>query len=368
MDTSFFGNITFKELVKYIEGESDKHNKQRIEEWISSDPRRKDAFLKIREAWLAPGDIKGLRQDQMEKDWNNIITRIRNTGDKEQEQKSYPVKLHPRRTWLRAAAAVIFILSLAGAYFAGKGRNSYIKTSGLAYYEIFVPKGQRSQITLSDGSRIWINAESKLRFPNSFGGSTREVWIDGEAFFDVETDSTKPFMVHTSDLTLKVHGTKFNVKAYGDEELIETTLVEGSVSFLTNESGDNREIFLEPNHKAIFVKSEAEFISESIADELDEPIEPNKILISNPIDVEPVISWTEGRLVFDNESFGSIASKLERKYDIRISITDEEIQNIKYTGVLKNISLEQALKAIQLAMPIEYTVTEDQVTISRKLN
>jgi len=366
MEQGFFGNISFKELVQYIEGSVDEFRKHEIGQWINSDPRRKDFYIKLSEAWLNPGEIKDLRKEQLENDWNIITSRISNTSEIKPDKNTGIAKSHPGRDWLRVAAAVLFILSVAGAYFAGKGRKRAAEGIGLSYYEVFVPKGQRSQITLSDGSTVWINAESKLRFPNSFGGDTREVWIDGEAFFDIEKDSLRPFYVHTSDLTLKVYGTKFNVKAYGDEDLIETTLVEGSVSFRTNERGDDREVFLEPNHKAIYLKSASEFVSEEITGVSDMPIEPNKLVISNPIEVEPVISWTEGRLVFDNESFGSIAAKLERKYDIQIAITDNNIQNIKYTGVLKNISLEQALKAIQLSMPIEYTIKEKEVTISRK--
>jgi hypothetical protein len=146
MEQGFFGNISFKELVQYIEGSVDEFRKHEIGQWINSDPRRKDFYIKLSEAWLNPGEIKDLRKEQLENDWNIITSRISNTSEIKPDKNTGIAKSHPGRDWLRVAAAVLFILSVAGAYFAGKGRKSAAEGTGLSYYEIFVPKGQRSQL------------------------------------------------------------------------------------------------------------------------------------------------------------------------------------------------------------------------------
>jgi ferric-dicitrate binding protein FerR (iron transport regulator) len=237
------------------------------------------------------------------------------------------------------------------------------------YNEVVVPKGEKSELLLSDGTKIWINACSNVRFPNQFDIESRDIWLDGEAYFEVASDKNRPFLVHTSELDVKVYGTKFNLKAYSDEDIIETTLVEGVISIETHGTliTKKEEVFLEPNHKAIYLKKKGKVIDkEQLAREIAEPLRPKKITLTKTVKVEPVISWHEGKLIFLDESFESIALKLERRYDVKISIDNEQIKKVRYTGVLKNISIEQALKALQLTTSFNYSIKDNSIIIKVK--
>ncbi len=364
MSKKLFDEFTFESLIRFIEGDADVHSVKVINEWVSASPDNKKIYAQIREVWLNRSELKELMGGTVEKDFENVVRQIQLHQQEEQARKLTRFPL--RSMFSRVAAAGLVIIALGAAYLAGRTASLPPKVADSGYNELIVPKGQRSKVVLSDGTSIWLNAGSKLRFPSSFQGDTRDVWLDGEGLFTVSKDTTKLFYVHTAELDVKVHGTIFNLKAYSAEDIIETTVVEGLVSFESRDSKSlmKKDIFLEPNYKAVFVKSENARVTEEVKRELNKPIEPQKIIISEQIKVEPVISWAEGRLIFTDETLGNIAEKLERKYDVQIQIDNEGIKNLKYTGILKSVSIEQALKALQLTTGIQYTINENYIRIS----
>jgi transmembrane sensor len=368
MQGSLFENITLESIIQFIEGNIAHTERQLVESWINADPKNRRLFNRIKEVWITPEVINSLRKEHIEKDWNIILLRINESEINDSVALQTTLKRNSKRNLIRIAASVLIVASISGAYWAGRLRQSQNKTTRITYNEIVVPKGQRSQIILSDSSQVWINAGSKLRFADQFYGDKREVWLDGEAFFNVTKDDEKPFYVHTSDLNVKVHGTSFNIAAYTNEDIIETSLLDGSVSIQTNSTqGDQSdEVLLKPSHKAIFLKREDVKISEETRREFSQPLVANKIIISKPVDVKAAVSWTEGKLIFTDETFDHIVIELERKYDVRIFVEDENINKTKYTGVLKNISIEQALRAIQLSMPINYTIHDNIIRITAR--
>jgi transmembrane sensor len=366
MQGSLFKNTTLESIIQFIEGNIANTERPLVESWINANPQNREFFDKLKEVWMAPDEIGALRKEYIEKDWNNIFLRIQKSEDDSSEELQTLIKRNSLKNFIRIAASVLIIASILGAYLVGRYRQSQNKEPQLTYNEIIVPKGQRSQIILSDSSQVWINAGSKLRFANQFNGDKREVWLDGEAFFTITKDDEKPFYVHTGDLNVKVLGTSFNIAAYSNEDIVETSLLEGSVSIQTNgnQGVQSEEVLLKPSHKAIFLKREDVKISEETRREFSQPLVANKIIISKPVDIKTAVSWTEGKLVFSDETFDHIVIELERKYDVRIFVDDENINKTKYTGVLKNISIEQALRAIQLSMPINYTIHDNIVRIT----
>ncbi|MCU0379138.1 MAG: FecR family protein [Bacteroidales bacterium] len=368
MKHDFFKTITLESLIDYIENPEKDHSSRIVENWLNADPENLNFFLKIKEAWLNRADLNDLRRENIDKDFDNVLRQIQalqtaKSGKTSASAKSFSMRL------LRWAASVIIIMASAGiAYFIGRAQGSAPVKADVVYNEMIVPIGQRSQIVLSDGTTVWVNAGSKFRFPSQFSDRKREVWLDGEGLFNVAKDTSKTFYVHTSDLDVKVHGTVFNLKAYSSEDIIETTVVEGIVSFEMTESKaeKSKDIFLEPNHKAIYLKKESAIITEELKREVKEPLKPLKIIISEPVKVEPVISWTEGKLIFTDESLGNILQKLERKYDVQIIVNNGAINHLKYTGVLKHVSIEQALRALQMTTGIQYTIKDNIITISEK--
>jgi ferric-dicitrate binding protein FerR (iron transport regulator) len=350
-------------LVSYLEGFATDHEKETVDKWIHENPDNEKNFRIFKEAWSNPHELASLSSEAINSDWDKIriqAGKFRNIHSRAKTKMLFA-------PWLkRIAGILVFLAAIWTAYFLGN-RNTHSVLSGHSgYNKIVVPKGEKSQLILSDGTKIFVNAGSTLRFPDHFSAETRDVWLDGEAFFEVTKDKARPFLVHTSELDVKVHGTKFNLKAYDEENIIETTLVEGIVSLETRNLFNQtvESVFLEPNHKAIYLKKSTKIVNNEIKREVEQPLEPKKIIISKPVEVEPAISWREGKLIFIDETFDNIAVKLERRYGVNIEITNDEIKHVRYTGILKNVSIEQALKAIQLTTNIAYSIHENSIVIS----
>lgn len=240
----------------------------------------------------------------------------------------------------------------------------------VAFCEIKAPFGTTTEITLPDGSHVWLNAGSKLRYNPGFGYQNRNLSLDGEAFFKVAKNKALPFIVKTSDISIKAVGTEFNVKAYQNEGTIEALLVEGKISITRNglKKESFGEITLVPNQKATFVKEKTSFdIADikSFKEELPSKIkvETGKVYILPKIDPSPAIAWKENRMIIRGEAMESLIIKLERKYDVKIKIESEYLQNFRFSGTLENETLQQVLDVIKLSAPIDYEIEGKVVTI-----
>jgi transmembrane sensor len=360
----FKGRITIEILYNYLNGTLHGDDVAEIENWINASRENRLFFNRLKEICQHQEELTALSAENRKRDWENVVRSCKN----EHLEISGRFKNSFTKRWIQrtAAAVVLFIFSALG-YFAGyKQMNIPFIADELHFHEIMVPSGEKSKLILSDGTVMWINAGSKVKFPNTFNTSTRDIWLDGEAYFEVTKDEHRPFLVHTSEVDVKVYGTKFNLKAYNEEDLFEATLIEGLVSLQTQNIINNakEEIFLEPNHKAIYLKKKSRHISNEITQVISEPLKPRKIIISNPVQVESSISWREGKLEFNEETFENMIPKLERRYGVIIQMEDKELPDVRYSGVLKNISIEQALKAIQMTTDFTYEIHENKVNIN----
>ncbi len=182
--------------------------------------------------------------------------------------------------------------------------------------QLVIPFGSRSKISLSDGTVVWLNAGSRLVYPETFTSKNREVTLYGEAFFDVTHNETKPFIVKTTDLDIRVLGTRFNVAAYPDDHSIQTTLQEGSVAIKKRGAGlFDRDLILKPNQQNVFNRA----------------AEESK---TYQVDAQNYSVWTQGLLRFNDEQLSRIVRKLERYYNVLISIDNPRVGQIKITGKL----------------------------------
>ncbi|MDP4208682.1 MAG: DUF4974 domain-containing protein [Bacteroidota bacterium] len=361
-----FEHITLEDILQFIEGDADPEISVRVQSWLDADNANQAYLRKIKEAWGSISNLKDFDQSTVDADWANVLAKIN-------EKKAQTIKgkkvnlLHGYNVWLRVAVVFILAVFLSGILYI-LNRHFSIGSGEIAYNEIVVPKGQRSQLVLSDGTKIWINAGSKLKFPLRFNGKIREVWLQGEAYFEVAKNPSKPFFVRTHDLNIKVWGTEFNVKSYEDEGITETTLVKGLVSIQKKDAKGvaAKEVFLKPNHKAIYVNDESVLHpseKKKLRQQLSEPIYSQEIQLSEPIKTDPDVSWIDGKLVFENETFENIMQKIERKYDVRIVLLNEQLKNARFTGVLKNIPVEQTLRALQLTTPFSYSIKDNEIII-----
>ena len=182
-----------------------------------------------------------------------------------------------------------------------------------AYHMLAVPLGGEYQLVLADRTKVWVNADSKLKYPVSFQGTLREVFLEGEAYFEVAKDSRHPFIVHTSRGTVKVLGTGFNVRHYREEARVVTTLVEGEVAYRQTER--RQEVILLPGYQ--------------VEDHGQEEIEPREV------DVEMYVGWKDGKYIFDDATLEEIMQVLAKWYDVAVFYRKEEMKLLHFTGDLE---------------------------------
>jgi len=206
--------------------------------------------------------------------------------------------------------------------------------------EVKSPLGSKTYLELPDGSKVWLNYGSRLKFPQKFTGQTRTVELQGECYFEVAHNEQKPFIVETGGLQALVKGTEFNLMAYPEDAVIETTLKSGKVILQRKISDGNvQQIFeMEPNNHAIYYKEEKELTYS----------------IENP---DKYISWKDGILIFRNDPINDILKKLSRWYNVDIQLKDEELSKYTYTATFVDETLPQILDLLKIATPIKYTIS-----------
>lgn len=238
---------------------------------------------------------------------------------------------------------------------------------------ISVQNGSRSRSMLPDGTTVWLNAGSKLFYGGDFKGATREVKLEGEAFFDVVKDAEHPFIVHTSGIDIRVLGTAFNVKAYPEDKSVETTLYRGLVKVFRHSDPSHTVVELKPNEKLLLLKEEAANTETKMPVKGRIPVSPT---ISTSFKVSFIDStkkeserfetaWLYNRLEFNGDKFDELALKLERWYNINIVFEDEAVKALSFHGSFEKETPEQAFAALQRAVPsFKYKINENDIYIS----
>jgi ferric-dicitrate binding protein FerR (iron transport regulator) len=274
------------------------------------------------------------------------------------EERSVSSGKFVRRT---AIAAFILLLACAGWFFM-KARQSHTAVV-YAMNEIVAPKGSKTQITLADGTSIWLNAGSRLLYPKSFSLENRQVFLTGEAYFKVVHNERYAFVVHTAEADIVDLGTTFNVKAYAGNPTTETTLIEGAVEVILKKDR-GKKILMQPKEKLIVHHLSKK--AKHGRDEQNEQIfEVSKIVPFAKTNDIVETAWVENKLIFRNQKFEELAKDMERRYNVRIVVTDERVNNYYLTGIFKNENIVEALKLLQVIAPFKFEINNEQIIISR---
>ena len=274
-----------------------------------------------------------------------------------------------RRRQLFIAATIVLVL-IAGGWFIKLGGSSSAPVQNERQEALVAKKGSRSRSLLPDGTTVWLNAGSKLSYENDFTGSTREVRLEGEAFFDVTKQINRPFIVHTSGIEIKVLGTAFNVKSYPEDKTVETTLYRGSVKVFRQEESEKNAIDLRPNQKLILSKQAA-----IDSEKLSEEVKPTNKELPTLFTIAPIDStkkeserfetaWLYSRLEFRGDSFEELARKLERWYNVEIAFSDEKVKQLNFNGSFEKETVEQAFVALHAALPLfTYNISNHEISV-----
>ncbi|MEN8230483.1 MAG: FecR domain-containing protein [Bacteroidota bacterium] len=222
-----------------------------------------------------------------------------------------------------------------------KSSDKEVSAHELKYNTLKIPRGGEYQLTLSDGTDIWLNSESEVKYPVSFSGGERVVYLTGEAFFEVAKDRDAPFIVNTSGISVNVLGTSFNVRAYGNENQVMTTLVTGEVMIRMPET--QKEFHLLPNEQAITTSQET---------------------VVRNVDVNQYVAWKEGRILFEENTVEEIFNDLSRWYDIEVVYANPALRDLRYSIDIKRYeNLSEVLEILKLTEKIRFELEENQLLI-----
>ena len=265
-------------------------------------------------------------------------------------------------TTLKYAAVCVVALGIEWFVF-GHGNPFAARSETIVqadyYHEITVPKGSKSYVVLADSTKVWLNAGARLRYPAGFQDDRREVFLEGEAFFDVAKNENMPFFVNMDGMNIKVLGTRFNVEAYADERNISATLVEGVIEVvgLRSDKLSKNNLQLKPGQKLVLVK-------ENPGQE-NAPAKIKSAELINLNDTKTETAWIEDKMIFNKERFDNVKTKMERWYGVTIDIQNPDILDYRFSGTFDEETFEQALLALRKAARFDYSIQKKHVTITR---
>ena len=358
-------------LALHLSGEASPEDKEELHQLLKQHPEAHYFCETLTEYWTLPPQ-SGSDNIQEDIHFQQILA-IAEERDNKEASPEPVIKARPAvfslKFFLIAASFLAAVVSAAFIYYR-PFRNQPVASN---VSEVLVKAGARSYMLLPDGTKVWLNSESKLTYQGSFNGSIREVTLEGEAFFDVVKDKTRPFIVHTSDLDIKVLGTAFNVKSYPQEELIEATLIHGMIEVTNKNQPASPKVILKPHEKLVFNRSSA-IGPQPVPANGERRIHNFKAPVISVTALPKTIadsavtetSWKYNRLVFDNESFREIARRMERWYNVKINFRNEKAANSLIHVTFINETIEEALQALQLATPFTYSIKGSEIEILKK--
>src|SRR5690625_1996681 len=331
-------DIPWDKLGKYISGEAFREERKAVEMWVESDPEHAKLFEELQDIW----ETSQKEEWDVDSAWENISgqlmdnrqTPLRLVGSvgKRAKNTDYSSSVSQQRLWkFGIAASLILLVSvlLTLVLFLEQPTSE----DSPAMQELVVDKGQRSQFKLSDGTRVWLNSDSRLEVPAQFSGDLREVYLEGEAFFDVVPNPDNPFLIHAGESVTKVLGTEFNLQAYPDEK-VQIVVKEGRIAF--------------GNRQAV------EKSRELVKNQMGELSVNNQPVIHDVADLERYIGWIQGKLIFQDASLQEVVKKLERRYDIECVIEEPALQDRTVTATFKEETITEVLKIIALSVGMNY--------------
>lgn len=326
-------------IARYLSGNLSPDDKETLTEWINKNPKQnQDILRQYSVLWQVSSTLGNKGITDIGKAKKNIFRLI-----KAKERQGRILHSGYFNRYLKAAALLVFVFSTTIFIY-------YMATGGLIKEEqriitLSAPVGTQSDVILDDGTRVWLNSGSSLRYDSEFGKKNRNIELEGEAYFEVEKSCKYPFKVMAGEITVEVLGTRFLVCCYSDDETISTYLLKGCIELEIKET--NQKFELEPGLEAVFDKNSKETNIESNND-------PN------------ILSWMSGGISFHNESFYQIIKKLQRRFDIKIVTDHNSIPNMRLTADFDQEDIEIIFKYLQEISNIKVTRKDNVYHISAR--
>lgn len=320
------GEINETILLRYLEGQLDRCQEEEVRMWIAFSEENRKTFEKIYMIWFATGSLKIMKSVNAYQALRKVNKRMKSDG------QSWIV-------YLQRVAAILFLpLLLCTVYLLFPEKESETE-----YVEIKTNPGMLATFRLPDGSEVWLNGDSYLKYPAQFQGKQRRVDLDGEAYFKVKHNEKQHFIVSAGKrMEIEVLGTEFNLEAYSADNFISTTLLKGSVQLNYKIAEVQQCHKIIPSEKAIFSLK-------------DEKLQVGKV------NVETEVAWKDGKIIFRNTSMQEALRMLSRRYNVCFRVKKSWVYENNFTGTFEHQRLEQILEHFRIASGIHYRFVEPNI-------
>lgn len=342
-------------IARHLDNSSTEEDESVIEAWLEAGAENQRTFEAVKKIWSSAALNKRERMKEFlpGEDWKIVskeIRKIEETKKKERIRRFGTLRKRQRyfSTFLKVAALFIVAFTsvfLTLQYAPGVDETNY----ELVLNEISTGAGEKANIQLGDGTEVALSAETELSFPESFRHNKREVTLKGQAFFDVNSDESRPFIIHTQNGVISVLGTSFDVRSYKEDSQVDVMVTEGVVEISHSEIPQNT-LTINAGYKG----------SISLSD--------NSLSVEWVENHEKYTGWIDGRLIFKEQPLDQVFRQIERWYDVNITVAGEnsDILEKQFSANLKTRSVDEVMRVIGVSMDISYIINEDQITVTSK--
>lgn len=341
-------------LINYLLGLCTPEEVEEVEYWLNKEPGNISLLQEVSKEIGHRGSLSFSEKDELK---NQLFEKIKKSErvDSSHKKSNPKVKTHPQPShfagglWLKVAAMVLVIVTAGGLGLYYDSFTSSQTDSEVNLEQRTLSDGQTATLRLGDGSVIKLNAGSTLRYPEKFGPDKREVYLEGEGFFSVNSDESRPFIVHAGRTTTRVLGTSFNIRAYDEENALQVAVTEGKVAVSRggdteeSESSDTETIYITKNQWITYRPS-------------------GQLIEKGEGDIRELIAWKDKKLVFTDKPLDHIADRLERWYNIDISLADSSFESRRMSASFEDESLTEVLTVISLSLDLNYQKEDRKIT------
>lgn len=338
-------------LARYFAKESTAREASEVKQWVDAAPEHRQMFENIKQIWNHSSGRSDFEEKvfNTDRDWQQLKKKIDRLKTDEKASSSskkpfdYSVSHHGFWPAFARVAAVLLLVGVIGIFAYQNWTPPQEGSTEPTLREISTAMGQRVNLTLSDGTSVLLNAGSTLRLPETFEDDKREVFLEGQAYFNVETNPARPFIIHSGTAQTEVLGTSFSVRAYPREQTITVAVEEGRVSFKVFNTTGELPVRLSRHELGRFNIPAGQVETQ--------PIE----------DLALYLGWVDGYLKFKEAPLGDVAIELERRYGVEVTFQNEELKARSLTALLKSRSIQNVLDVISTSLNIDYQLHENEV-------
>lgn len=345
-------SIDWTLIGKVLADEATDAERREFDDWLLAHPEQQPVVDKLRRFWLASDANRADEQLDLPAAYQRLQHRLESEPPPPTETPTRP--LWSVRRWAGLAAAASLVVTL-GVWAWSRWPTL---PDPAPVVEQINQKGTRSQIRLADGSTVWLNADSHLRYPKAFTGPLREVTLEGEAFFKVTPNPKQPFVVRLATGSVRVLGTSFNIRAYPGDSTVEMSVVTGRVAFVPQPTTPDQPP--QPGRKVAMTQPDTLFLLPNV--KAIQSLNRQSVATQPTVAVNQ-IAWTESKLIFRNTPMGEVAKTLERWYGTPVTLERESLRQCPLTGTFQNQSLREVMTLIAMTNRFQFELTPSQVTI-----